>query len=34
MNQKAAERILLCMGKVHNLVEIWQGSQNLCAKTM
>ena len=31
MKKEAEERILRRVGKVHNFLEMWQGSQNLCA---
>ena len=30
LKKEAEERKLYRMGKVHNIVEMWQGSQNLC----
>jgi len=31
MNREAVERKLHRMGKVHNFLEMWQGSQKCCA---
>jgi hypothetical protein len=32
MNKEAEDRKLHRMAKVHNFLEMWQGSQNICAK--